>query len=123
VATDVASRGIHVEDIDIVINYDIPQDPEDYVHRIGRTGRAGKTGRAVTLACEKYVYYLEAVEDLLKQKIKAQWADENLYEEDRAPSWPRRKKTVSQRSKGERPVKKGPVPSGRRRPQRRSSKA
>jgi ATP-dependent RNA helicase RhlB len=123
VATDVASRGIHVEDIDIVINYDIPQDPEDYVHRIGRTGRAGKTGRAVTLACEKYVYYLEAVEDLLKQKIRVQWADENLYEEDKAPSWPRRKRTASQRSKGERPVKKGPGPASRRRPQRKSSKA
>ena len=55
-ATDVASRGIHVEDISHVINYDIPQDAENYVHRIGRTARAGKTGKAITLACEEYVY-------------------------------------------------------------------
>jgi ATP-dependent RNA helicase RhlB len=53
VATDVASRGIHVEDISHVVNYDIPQDSENYVHRIGRTARAGKTGKAITLACEE----------------------------------------------------------------------
>ncbi|MCK7503158.1 MAG: hypothetical protein MZV70_03030 [Desulfobacterales bacterium] len=54
-ATDVASRGIHVEDISHVINYDLPQDAENYVHRIGRTARAGKTGKAISLACEEYV--------------------------------------------------------------------
>lgn len=98
VATDVASRGIHVEDIDLVINYDIPQDPEDYVHRIGRTGRLGKSGRAITLACETYVYHLEAVEAFIEEKIKVQWAEDDWYEEDRAtPSRPRRKRTVSRR--------------------------
>lgn len=98
VATDVASRGIHVEDIDIVINYDIPQDPEDYVHRIGRTGRAGKTGRAITLACETYVYNLEAIEELLHEHIKVEWAEETWYEKDRAgPIPPRRKKKPSHR--------------------------
>lgn len=100
VATDVASRGIHVEDIDIVINYDIPQDPEDYVHRIGRTGRAGKTGRAITLACETYVYHLEAVEDLIQEKIKVAWADDDWYEQDRSkPFKPRGRKTRLGRSK------------------------
>ena len=69
VATDVASRGIHVEDISHVINYDIPQDAENYVHRIGRTARAGKTGRAISLACEDYVYHLEPLEDMLGYKI------------------------------------------------------
>ncbi|RLC09622.1 MAG: RNA helicase [Deltaproteobacteria bacterium] len=99
VATDVASRGIHVEDIDTVINYDIPQDPQDYVHRIGRTGRAGKPGRAITLACETYVYYLEAVEKFIGEKIKVEWADDSLYEEDRARSYhPVRKKAPSRRS-------------------------
>ncbi|HDR17122.1 MAG TPA: DEAD/DEAH box helicase, partial [Desulfobacteraceae bacterium] len=58
-ATDVASRGIHVEDISHVINYDLPQDSENYVHRIGRTARAGKTGKAISFACEEYVYHLE----------------------------------------------------------------
>lgn len=83
VATDVASRGIHVEDIDIVINYDVPQDPEDYVHRIGRTGRAGKEGRAITLACEKYIYNLESIEKLIEQRITAIHPDDDLYKEDK----------------------------------------
>jgi ATP-dependent RNA helicase RhlB len=52
-ATDVAARGLHVDDLDMVINYDLPEDPEAYVHRIGRTARAGKTGKAVSLACER----------------------------------------------------------------------
>jgi len=100
VATDVASRGIHVEDIDIVMNYDVPQDPEDYVHRIGRTGRAGKTGKAITLACEKYVYFLEAVEELVEEKIPVKWADDDWYEKDVAkPPRPRRKRVPSRRSR------------------------
>lgn len=99
VATDVASRGIHVEDIDIVINYDIPQDPEDYVHRIGRTGRLGKAGKAIMLACEKYVYNLEAVEKFIGEKIRVEWAEDDWYEKDRArPYHPRRKKAVSRRT-------------------------
>jgi ATP-dependent RNA helicase RhlB len=109
VATDVASRGIHVEDIDIVINYDIPQDPEDYVHRIGRTGRAGKTGRAITLACEKYVYHLEAVEALLQEKIRVEWAEDDWYEKDRAePSRSGRKKVQPRRPRGPYPAKRRP---------------
>jgi ATP-dependent RNA helicase RhlB len=79
VATDVASRGLHVEDISHVINYDIPQDREEYVHRIGRTARAGKTGKAITLACEQYVYYLEPIEELLGQKIPLAWADDSWF--------------------------------------------
>ncbi len=98
VATDVASRGIHVEDIDIVINYDVPQDPEDYVHRIGRTGRLGKSGKAITLACERYVYHLEAIEKLIGEKINVAWAEDDWYEKDRArPSRPRRKLRKSRR--------------------------
>jgi ATP-dependent RNA helicase RhlB len=120
VATDVASRGIHVEDIDIVINYDIPQDPEDYVHRIGRTGRAGKTGRAISLACEKYVYHLEAVEKLIQKKIRMEWAEEDWYEEDRARPVrsPRRLKT-RQGSVGKRPAKKKPGAAKAKRRRRR----
>ncbi len=120
VATDVASRGIHVEDIDIVINYDIPQDPEDYVHRIGRTGRAGKTGRAITLACEKYVYYLEAIEDLLQEKIRVMWAEDDWYEKDRAgPCRPRRKRAASSRPRRPSPrPHKGRPPRAKHRPAR-----
>ncbi len=83
VATDVASRGIHVEDISHVINYDLPQDAENYVHRIGRTARAGKTGRALSLACEQYVYHLEAVEGMLGYKIPVVWPEDEWLVEDR----------------------------------------
>ena len=69
VATDVASRGLHVDDLEMVINYDIPQDSENYVHRIGRTARAGATGLAITLASEKTADHLEAIEKFIGQKI------------------------------------------------------
>jgi ATP-dependent RNA helicase RhlB len=126
VATDVASRGIHVEDIDIVINYDIPQDPEDYVHRIGRTGRLGKTGKAIMLACEKYVYHLEAVEKFIGEKIKVEWAEDDWYEKDRTRRFrPRRRKTAS-RQKPASPRRRGrpkaskpkPIRSPRKRQER-----
>jgi ATP-dependent RNA helicase RhlB len=69
VATDVASRGLHIEGVTHVINYDLPQDSEDYVHRIGRTARAGAGGRAISLACEEYVHSLPDIEELIRQKI------------------------------------------------------
>jgi ATP-dependent RNA helicase RhlB len=78
-ATDVASRGIHVEGVTHVINYDLPQDAEDYVHRIGRTGRAGATGKAISLADEEYVYSLGDIEKYIGQKIPVEWADEGMY--------------------------------------------
>jgi ATP-dependent RNA helicase RhlB len=84
VATDVASRGIHVEDISHVVNYDIPQDSENYIHRIGRTARAGKTGKAILLACEEYVFHLEPLEAMLGYKIPVVWAEEDWFVEDRS---------------------------------------
>jgi ATP-dependent RNA helicase RhlB len=84
VATDVASRGIHVEDVSHVINYDLPQDPENYPHRIGRTARAGKSGKAISLACEKYVFHLEAIEAMLGDKIPVAWPQEDWFREDKA---------------------------------------
>jgi ATP-dependent RNA helicase RhlB len=91
VATDVASRGIHVEDISHVINYDLPQDPENYVHRIGRTARAGKTGRAISLACENYVFHLEPLEKMLGAKLPVVWHDESwLVADQGGPSEKRR---------------------------------
>jgi ATP-dependent RNA helicase RhlB len=82
VATDVAARGLHIENLDLVVNYDIPEDPENYVHRIGRTARAGKTGKAVSLACERYVFGLESIESLIGQKIPVARIEEELMEED-----------------------------------------
>ena len=86
IATDVASRGIHVEDISHVINYDLPQDSENYVHRIGRTARAGKTGRALSLACEEYVFHLEPLEEMLDYKIPVIWPEDDWFVEDKASS-------------------------------------
>ncbi len=86
VATDVASRGIHVEDISHVINFDLPQDAENYVHRIGRTARAGKTGKAISFACEEYVYHLEPLEEMLGYKIPVVWPEEDWFAEDRSPA-------------------------------------
>ncbi len=79
VATDVASRGIHVEAVSHVINFDLPQDAEDYVHRIGRTGRAGATGKAISLADEEYVFSLEDIEKYIGQKIPVEWADDSMF--------------------------------------------
>ena len=84
VATDVASRGIHVEDISHVINYDLPQDIENYVHRIGRTARAGKTGKAISLACEMYVFHLEPLEKMLGYQIPVVWAEPDWLKTDKA---------------------------------------
>jgi len=69
VATDVASRGIHIDDVTHVINYDLPQDREDYVHRIGRTARAGALGQAISFADEEMVYILDEIQDYLGKKI------------------------------------------------------
>ncbi|MDR2945522.1 MAG: DEAD/DEAH box helicase [Candidatus Adiutrix sp.] len=82
VATDVASRGIHVDDVSHVYNYDLPQDAENYVHRIGRTARAGHTGKAVSFGCEDYVFHLEAIENLLGYKIPVFWADQEWFQND-----------------------------------------
>lgn len=69
VATDVAGRGIHVDGISHVVNYTLPEEPEDYVHRIGRTGRAGKTGVSISFACEDDAFRLEPIEALLGAKL------------------------------------------------------
>jgi len=70
VATDVAARGIDVNDLELVVNYDLPYDAEDYVHRIGRTGRAGRKGRAVTLVSGAGIYKLQNIERFTKAKIR-----------------------------------------------------
>ena len=69
IGTDVASRGLHIPDVSHVFNYDLPQDPEDYVHRIGRTARAGAEGDAISLGCEDYVQSLPDIEDYIGRKI------------------------------------------------------
>ena len=70
IATDVAGRGIHVEGITHVVNYDLPEDAEDYVHRIGRTGRAGATGTAISFVSEDDAFNLPAIEQYLGETIQ-----------------------------------------------------
>ena len=70
VATDVAARGLDIDDVDIVFNYDLPHDPEDYVHRVGRTGRAGRSGKSVTFVYGRDIYRLEAIERYTRQVVK-----------------------------------------------------
>ncbi|MDR1430203.1 MAG: DEAD/DEAH box helicase [Spirochaetaceae bacterium] len=84
VATDVAARGLDIEDLSLVVNFDLPVETENYVHRIGRTARAGKTGKAITLASEQDVYELPAIEKYIGKKIPAQIATEELYREDKS---------------------------------------
>lgn len=71
VATDVAARGLDIDDVEAVFNYNVPQDEENYVHRVGRTGRAGRTGKAFTLVAGKEVYKLRDIQRYCKVKIKA----------------------------------------------------
>src|ERR1051326_895940 len=78
VATDVASRGLHIEGVTHVINYDLPLDAEDYVHRIGCTARAGASGKALSLAGEEYVEGLEAIEAYIGFKLPYEIADETM---------------------------------------------
>ena len=78
VATDVAGRGLHIEGVSHVINYDLPDNPEDYVHRIGRTGRAGKIGTSISFASEDDAFVLPAIEGLLGNKLSCEQPPESL---------------------------------------------
>ena len=79
IATDVASRRLHIEGVTHVINYDLPEDSEDYVHRVGRTARAGATGKAISLADERGVLSLEAIETFIGHPIPTQWAEDEMF--------------------------------------------
>jgi ATP-dependent RNA helicase RhlB len=84
VATDVAARGLHIEGLEMVVNYDLPQDSENYVHRIGRTARAGNSGKAVSLACEKFGKHLDSIESFIGMKIPVHLAGTELMATDRS---------------------------------------
>ncbi|MDR2543035.1 MAG: DEAD/DEAH box helicase [Treponema sp.] len=82
IATDVAARGLDIENLAMVINYDVPNEAENYVHRIGRTARAGKTGKAITLASEHDVYELPAIERYIGKKVPSEIAAQELFAGD-----------------------------------------
>jgi ATP-dependent RNA helicase RhlB len=82
IATDVAARGLHIADVSHVINYDLPQDVEDYVHRIGRTARFGASGEAISFICEEYAYSMPDIEAYIGEKVPVQAVTQDLLAQD-----------------------------------------
>ena len=119
VATDVAARGLQIDDLPLVVNYDIPEDYENYVHRIGRTARAGKSGKAITLADEEFVYGLEAIEKYIKMKIPVIWPDDLPEVDDLSigKSW----RIRPERPQGNKSGKKGTKPRTQQQPKPQKS--
>src|SRR5438445_2737845 len=97
VATDVASRGLHIEAVSHVVNWDLPQDAEDYVHRSGRTARAGAGGKAISLVDESSALALEAIEKFIGQQIAVEWADDDLFMPEIKPTAEERRRYADER--------------------------
>jgi ATP-dependent RNA helicase RhlB len=91
IGTDVASRGLHIPDVSHIFNYDMPQDPEDYVHRIGRTARAGAEGDAISLGCEDFVQSLPDIEGYIGRSLPRAAVTEDLLAEITVPFRERRR--------------------------------
>ena len=81
IATDVAGRGIHIDGVSHVVNYNLPEDPEDYVHRIGRTGRAGASGMSISFACEDDAFLLPELENAISMKLECEYPPADLLQE------------------------------------------
>ncbi|NOQ14938.1 MAG: DEAD/DEAH box helicase [Methyloprofundus sp.] len=86
IATDVAARGLHIPDVSHVFNFDLPQDAEDYVHRIGRTARFGAKGEAISFICEEYAYSMPDIEDYINQKVPVERVTEELLADITKPT-------------------------------------
>ncbi|MDD5114610.1 MAG: DEAD/DEAH box helicase [Methylobacter sp.] len=108
IATDVAARGLHIADVSHVFNYDLPQDVEDYVHRIGRTARFGANGVAVSFICEEYAYSMPDIEQYIDQKIPIQSITADLLAAVIEPE--KRPETEKPRFSATRPRSNGPRP-------------
>jgi ATP-dependent RNA helicase RhlB len=111
VATDVAARGLHIPDVSHVINYDLPQDPEDYVHRIGRTARAGATGDAISFACETYAFSLPEIETYIGHKIASEPVGRDLLVTPRVPASMTARPERRGRGRGGRPPQRSRRPT------------
>ncbi|MBF0212433.1 MAG: DEAD/DEAH box helicase [Magnetococcales bacterium] len=114
IATDVAGRGLHIEGVTHVVNFDLPENPEDYVHRIGRTARAGATGDAISLVDEDGAYNLEAIFSYMGMEIAAEWPDSALFVHLTRPV----PVATEASEEGSAPPRRG-VPAGGSRPRRR----
>ena len=112
VATDVAARGLHIPAVSHVINYDLPQEAADYVHRIGRTARLGATGDAISFACEDYAFYLPDIEKYIDLELPVLQHDPD--------DLPRLERPAPAKKTEGRDAKRGGGGGGRRRPARRA---
>jgi ATP-dependent RNA helicase RhlB len=120
VATDVAARGLHIPEVSHVFNFDLPQDPEDYVHRIGRTARAGASGDAVSFACEDYSFSLPDIEAYIEHKIQSAPVTSELLPELKPPAKRERKPRDDKRGRGRRGGGPGGQAARGKRPERGS---
>lgn len=124
VATDIVSRGIDVDDIPLVINYDVPRDAEDYVHRIGRTARAENSGEAITLVSEKDQFFFHKIErflekDIDKLPVPEELGDAPAYKVQDKPARQRTNKKYSgknNKGKGKRPFRRKGNNDGKSKP-------
>jgi ATP-dependent RNA helicase RhlB len=112
VATDVASRGLHIPDVTHVYNWDLPQDAEDYVHRIGRTARAGAAGKAISLVDEASALSLEGVERFIGQRIRVEWADDAMFLPEIKPTAAERRQSAEAREARRARLGPRPPPGG-----------
>jgi ATP-dependent RNA helicase RhlB len=112
IATDVAARGLHIDSVSHVFNFDLPQVEEDYIHRIGRTARAGASGEAHSFACEDTAFYLSPIEELIKMQIPMATVTSELLAELKRPIRAKRKHPPQHH--GKKPKFTGKKPIGRR---------
>ncbi len=117
VATDVAARGIHVDSVTHVVNYDMPYESDDYVHRVGRTGGAGETGKSIGFVCEYGAHMIPALEKLLGHPIACEYPTEEMVTLPRCPRSPPRRRPPRRslkRPRRRRGVRRASVPTGSR---------
>ncbi len=116
VATDVAARGLHIEGVTHVFNYDLPDEAANYVHRIGRTARAGKSGKSYSLVCEDHALNLPEIEKYIERKLESEWIEDAELVKDTSPPYRERHRGERTFGRGEkRPdAARGHAPSGSR---------